>query len=49
MRYIHAIPACERLQLGSLVAKNVLTFDQSFWMRLALRHDEAESDEHKAA
>ena len=36
-------------QLGSLVAENVLIFDQSFWMRLALRHDEAESEEQKAA
>lgn len=35
------------MQLGKLVADNVLTFDQSFWMRLALRHDQATREEEK--
>lgn len=34
-------------EMGSIVAENVLVFDQSFWMRLALRHDEADSQEQK--
>ncbi len=39
------VPAA--MQLGKVVADNVLTFDQSFWMRLALRHDQATTEEQK--
>jgi hypothetical protein len=36
------------MQLGSVVADNVLNFDQSFWMRLALRHDQATSQDEQS-
>lgn len=39
---------CCHLQMGEIVAESVLTFDQSFWMRLALRHDQATSEAEKS-
>lgn len=35
------------LQLGKLVADNVLSLDQKFWLRLATRSDTASSKEEK--
>lgn len=43
------LQAKSREELGKLVADNILTFDKSFWMRLALKHDESTTPEQKAA
>ena len=42
------LQAKSREQLGQLVADNVLSLDRQFFLRLALKHDEAVTPEDKA-